>query len=76
MTHQRVATPVQNYVESEDLIFEIGDEDIETPKKKVADDHVGYGFEAEPEEDDVVGSEDEIDEFADFEWGDEEEGDL
>lgn len=72
MTQHSVATPVQNYVESEDLIFEIGDEDIETPnKKKVPDDHVGYGFETEPDEEGVVEDDDLIEEFEDFEWGDE-----
>lgn len=73
MTQHSVATPVQNYVESEDLIFEIGDEDdIETPKKKsVDDDHAGYGFETESDEDDTLDNGDDIEEFEDFEWGDE-----
>lgn len=73
MTQHSVATPVQNYVESEDLIFEIGDEeDIETPgKKKVPDDHAGYGFEAEADEEDIVEDDDTVEEFEDFEWGDE-----
>lgn len=72
MAQHSVATPIQNYVESEDLIFEIGDEDIETPKKKGADDdHAGYGFETESNEDEVVEGSDDIEEFEDFEWGDE-----
>lgn len=73
MTHLSVATPTQNYSESDDLIFEIGDEDIET-KKKHADDRVGYGVESDVEEDDIeVGDDDDtIDEFADFDedWDD------
>lgn len=77
MTQKSVATPPQNYLENDDLIFEIGDEDeIETPKKKRADDdHIGYGIETESEEDVEEEVEDPLDGFDEFEWSDE-EGDL
>lgn len=66
----RVITPVQSYLKDEDIMFEIGDEDIETPKKSGADDdHAGYGFETEEEEGEEP--EEPVDEFSDFEWGDE-----
>ncbi len=75
MTQKSVATPPQNYLE-DDLIFEIGDEDIETPKKKRADDdHVGYGIETEAEDEPEEEPEDPLDGFDEFEWSDE-EGDL
>lgn len=70
-----VVTPVQNYLESEDLIFEIGDEETD-PKKKPDDDRVGFGHDGddieteEPEEDPDA---DTLDEFDDFEWGDDED---
>lgn len=74
MTQHSVATPVLNYVESEDLIFEIGDEDIETPKKKSDDGRDGYGFETEQDEETVADEDDDsIDEFEDFGWGEESE---
>lgn len=74
MTHQRVTTPLRNYVENEDdpVFFEIGEEDIETPgKKKIPDDHAGYGFEEDSEDEGEVEPE-ELDEFSEFDWGDEE----
>lgn len=70
MTQMSVAIPTQNYSESDDLIFEIGDEDIETKRKHVPDDRVGYGVEAEPE-DEVEPEDLEPDEFDDFGWADE-----
>lgn len=75
MTQARVATPTQNYLENEDLVFEIGDEETETRKKRGDDDHLGYGHETEPEEEDIVEEDDDIDdEFSDFDWA--EEGDV
>ncbi|EKD24327.1 MAG: hypothetical protein ACD_81C00052G0001 [uncultured bacterium] len=75
MTQERIATPILNYSESEDLIFEIGDEEPTTTKKSANDDRVGYGHEVEPdEESDIVEEDDDIlDEFSDFDWDDEEE---
>jgi hypothetical protein len=71
MTQTSVATPTQNYSENDDLVFEIGDEDIETPKKKHDDDHVGYGIEAEPEDEAEPEEHDPLEDFEDFEWSDE-----
>ncbi len=73
MTHQSVATPTQNYLESEDLVLEIGDEDIETKKKRADDDRVGYGVEAEESEDEPADVDEDIDDFEGFEDWDEEE---
>lgn len=68
-----VVAPTQNYLESEDLIFEIGDEEVET-KKKRDDDHAGYGHEdIESEEGEVEVEDDSLDEFDDFDWGEDDE---
>lgn len=71
MTQTSVATPTQNYSENDDLVFEIGDEDIETKKKRADDDRVGYGLEIEPDEEPEVEDSDPLDEFEEFEWSDE-----
>ncbi|OGM93660.1 hypothetical protein A2524_03690 [Candidatus Wolfebacteria bacterium RIFOXYD12_FULL_48_21] len=76
MAQESVATPTQNYLENEDLVFEIGDEEIETKKKRGDDDHVGYGQEAEPADDDIVSGDEEdveLEEFSGFDWADEED---
>lgn len=73
MTQKSVAAPTQNYSENEDLVFEIGDEEVETKKKRGDDDHLGYGHETEPVDEDIVADEDEdddgLDEFSGFDWG-------
>jgi hypothetical protein len=71
MTQTSVVTPTQNYSESDDLIFEIGDEDIETKRKHTPDDRVGYGVEAESEDEVEPEDSDPLDEFDDFGWADE-----
>lgn len=73
MTQTRVATPTQNYSESEDLVFEIGDEDIETKKKRADDDRVGFGLETEPEDEIEAEDADLLEDFDEFEWSDESE---
>lgn len=77
MTQKSVATPTQNYLENEDLVFEIGDEEIETKKKRGDDDHVGYGHEVDPADEDISSGDDdgdgELDEFSGFDWADEED---
>lgn len=76
MTQESVAAPTQNYLENEDLVFEIGDEEVETKKKRGDDDHLGYGHEAETADEDIVPDEDEdgeLDEFSGFDWADEED---
>lgn len=72
MTQTSVATPTQNYLENDDLVFEIGDEDTETKKKHVDDDRIGYGVETETEDEADVEDADSLDdEFEDFEWSEE-----
>lgn len=76
MAQESVATPTQNYLENEDLVFEIGDEESETKKKRGDDDHLGYGHETEPVDEDIVSDDDEdgeLDEFSGFDWADEED---
>ena len=76
MAQESVATPTQNYLENEDLVFEIGDEEIETKKKRGDDDHFGSGQEAEPADDDIVSGDEEdveLEEFSGFDWADEED---
>ena len=75
MAHNGISAPVRNYTESEDLIFEIGDEETTPRKKRSSDDHVGYGIETEPDElGDIEDGGDSFEEFSDeFEW--ENEGD-
>ncbi|OGM93382.1 hypothetical protein A2333_03005 [Candidatus Wolfebacteria bacterium RIFOXYB2_FULL_49_7] len=76
MAQENVAAPAQNYLENEDLVFEIGDEEVETKKRRGDDDHVGYGQETEPADDDIISDDEEedgIEEFSGFDWADEED---
>lgn len=76
MAQKSVAAPPQNYSDSEDLIFEIGDEEVEPKKRRGDDDHLGYGHEAEPIDehpDAADDDDDDLEEFSGFDWADEDD---
>ena len=74
MAQHSIATPAQNYVESEDLVFEIGDEEP-AKKKRGNDDRIGFGHEAESSDDDFEGGE-EFDDFSELGFTTEEDDDF